>query len=270
MARPDPADRVLIIDDDLMSREVLTLLLHTEGYTVESVASGDDALALLRSAPAPPAIILTDIQMPGTSGCELGRELRKLHGQRTILIAMSGNDVAANELTAYDAFLLKPFRASDVTAAIADRRSRNLNGDFASNTSMSSQAHSPLATPLPGLVSTNDADALDERIFRQLGETMPAPQLRQMYRLCVDDVRKRITDMRGLADRQDGTQFIRQAHAIKGGCGMLGASELYCMAARLEKGGLSAAGLNDGTGVNPLDELAAACDRLERILEART
>ena len=51
---------------------------------------------------------------------------------------------------------------------------------------------------------------------------------------------------------------------------MLGASELYRMAATLEKAGIQAAGLDGGSGVNPLDELTAACDRLERILITRT
>jgi hypothetical protein len=50
---------------------------------------------------------------------------------------------------------------------------------------------------------------------------------------------------------------------------MLGATELYAMAARLENSGLDAAGLRGAGGVNPLDELAAACDRLERILGSR-
>jgi len=71
--------------------------------------------------------------------------------------------------------------------------------------------------------------------------------------------------MRQLAASRDGAQFVRQAHAIKGGCGMLGATELHRMASELEARGLEAAGAE----VNSLDELSAACDRLERILGSR-
>jgi len=85
----------------------------------------------------------------------------------------------------------------------------------------------------------------------------------------VKDARDRIAAMRGLVEERDRAQFIRQAHAIKGGCGMLGATELYGMAAQLETSGLEAAGLGGTRGVNPLDELAAACDRLESILGSR-
>ena len=75
--------------------------------------------------------------------------------------------------------------------------------------------------------------------------------------------------MRRLADAHDGATFIREAHAIKGGCGMLGATELHGMAAELEKNGLDA-GTTEGTQeVNSLDELSAACDRLERMLGSR-
>ena len=110
---------------------------------------------------------------------------------------------------------------------------------------------------------------LNETIYRQLAASMPAPRLRQMYALCVDDVRQRIRSMRQLAAAHAATAFIRQAHAIKGGCGMLGATELYTLAAQLEADGLEAAATSGTEEVNSLDEFAAACDRLERILGSR-
>ena len=70
---------------------------------------------------------------------------------------------------------------------------------------------------------------------------MPAPQMREMYAMCLNDVRARIATMRRLADERDGGKFVREAHSIKGGCGMLGAAELHGMAAELEKEGLAGA-----------------------------
>jgi HPt (histidine-containing phosphotransfer) domain-containing protein len=110
---------------------------------------------------------------------------------------------------------------------------------------------------------------LNETIYRQLAASMPAPQLHQMYSLCLTDTRKRIHSMRQLAASRDAEQFVRQAHAIKGGCGMLGATELHHMAAQLEADGLEAAIATGADEVNSLDELTAACDRLERILGSR-
>jgi len=98
---------------------------------------------------------------------------------------------------------------------------------------------------------------------------MPAPQLHQMYAMCLNDTRARITSMRQLAAARDGVQFVRQAHAIKGSCGMLGATELYRMAAELEANGRKSAAAEGVKAVNSLDELSSACDRLERILRSR-
>jgi HPt (histidine-containing phosphotransfer) domain-containing protein len=74
--------------------------------------------------------------------------------------------------------------------------------------------------------------------------------------------------MRRLADTHDGAKFVREAHSIKGGCGMLGATELHGMAAALETNGLETTG-QGGQEVNSLDELDGACDRLERMLRSR-
>ncbi len=83
--------RVLVVDDDALSREVFALLLQDAGYVVETVDSGDAALLYLQTAPSLPQIILSDQQMPGTTGNELARQLRKLCGPATTLLAMSAS-----------------------------------------------------------------------------------------------------------------------------------------------------------------------------------
>jgi HPt (histidine-containing phosphotransfer) domain-containing protein len=87
--------------------------------------------------------------------------------------------------------------------------------------------------------------------------------------MCVNDARVRIAAMRAMLAAGDLAHLVREAHAIKGGCGMLGATELYAMAAKLETGGLQTGESAGVRAVNLLDELAAACDRLERILGSR-
>lgn len=279
MARTNGADCVLLIDDDRMSREVLALLLASERYHVESADSGESALQWLRSTNDPVSVVLTDLQMPGLAGAELSAALRSLCGPATVLLAMSGSDVPDGTAAAFDGFLLKPFRVRELAEAV--QRCRVRNGDPhssgetsskpapTSNNGMGAQPHYAShgqTSAAPQAVT----GALDERIYRQLSDAMPGPQLHQMYGMCLEDVRRRLGEMRRLAEAQQADQFTRQAHAIKGGCGMLGASELYSMAADLERTGIPASELQTTPGVNPLDELAAACDRLERILATRT
>ena len=109
---------------------------------------------------------------------------------------------------------------------------------------------------------------LNETIFQRLAGTMLSSQLQEMYTLCLNDARQRIAGMRKLAAEHDGVRFVREAHAIKGGCGMLGATEMHRMAAELESNGL-APRAGGAQNVNSLDELSAACDRLERMLGSR-
>ncbi len=67
---------VLLIDDDLVSREVTATLLTMTGYTVHTAESGDAALEMLASAMCQPGVVLMDAQMPGLSGTKLIRSSR--------------------------------------------------------------------------------------------------------------------------------------------------------------------------------------------------
>ena len=62
---------VLVVEDDVEIRELVRDLIAGEGYAVEVAANGREALDYLRSAPAPPCLILLDLMMPVMSGPEL-------------------------------------------------------------------------------------------------------------------------------------------------------------------------------------------------------
>lgn len=65
---------LLIVDDELQVRKLLETLLQYEGYHTQSVASGEEALALV--AQQPPDLILLDIMMPGMDGYEVAHQLK--------------------------------------------------------------------------------------------------------------------------------------------------------------------------------------------------
>jgi DNA-binding response OmpR family regulator/HPt (histidine-containing phosphotransfer) domain-containing protein len=295
--------RVLVVDDDAMSRELLGVLLEAEGYAVECAESGEAALAAVGEVGARPGLVLTDVQLPGISGAALAMELRGACGAETLLLAMSGSQPAAEAIADFDGFLLKPFTVQEVAAALAAWDSRKQAGavpakkekrwnvvhgpaspSFPKSKLVSIQASKPPAaskrrmeTQAQNIESSRPVyggspagvQVLNETIYQKLADAMPAQQLLEMYSMCLDDVRDRIAQMRRLAAAHDDVQFVRQAHAIKGGCGMLGATELHGMAAALEKTGPEGGGTDAPREVNSLDELNAACDRLERMLESR-
>jgi CheY-like chemotaxis protein/HPt (histidine-containing phosphotransfer) domain-containing protein len=300
--KPSPM-RVLVIDDDEMSRELLAVLLGAEGYAVDVAESGEAALQLLDrklldrklldGEALRPGLVLTDMQMPGMTATQLAGRLRRACGRGTLLLAMSGSRPPEETIAHFDGFLMKPFGVEEVAAALAARtaaagpkkiakgsakaadrkQTAKRTGALTSLAASAEQGASnkkmmtPVALPLQGeaAAAASAAPVLDETIYGQLAGSMPAPQLHEMYSMCVNDARERIDSMRAMAAEHDAAQFMRQAHAIKGSCGMLGASELHRMAAGLEKSGPDTA----GSGVNSLDELSAACDRLERMLGAR-
>ena len=285
---------VLVIDDDAMSRELLCVLLEAEGYAVESADSGDAALALLRRDESVPDLVLADMQMPGINGAQLAGKLRRACGKRALLLAMSGSRPADKAISRFDGFLLKPFGMEEIATALSAHGQREAGSKAPPKRERWIVVRGPAgaAWPTEELVSIHApaaADAapngrmdsqvtpaepddrapvLNDKIFQQLADSMPAEQLRQLYSMCVNDARARIATMRTLAATDDDAKFVREAHAIKGGCGMLGATELHGMAAALEKNGLETVAPS-GQEVNSLDELAAACDRLERMLGSR-
>ena len=65
---------VLVVDDDVHTRQLLSALLGSEGYQVRTAREGRDAFAALSAAP--PALILLDVRMPVMNGREFLRTLR--------------------------------------------------------------------------------------------------------------------------------------------------------------------------------------------------
>jgi len=255
----------LVVDDDALSRDLLTLLLEVEGYEVEAAVSGEDAVARIAVCKAErrplPDVILTDIQMPGLAGNDLADALRAQSHQKIQLLAMSGSRPPAAALTGFDGFLLKPFNVKELRSVI----------DATAPTPQKDKLAFDAGKPAPGtaLTSESGAEAIDEEIYEKMCELMPTEQLGQMYALCVDDARKRIARMQELAIANDDAKYRGEAHAVKGGCGMIGATELHHLAASAERDGLTqCVGTTTVTGT--LTQLSLACDRLERILGERT
>jgi DNA-binding response OmpR family regulator len=66
--------RVLIVDDERRNRDLLEVMLQSEGYLLETAASGDDAIVIV--AQRRPALILLDVMMPGMDGYQVTAKLK--------------------------------------------------------------------------------------------------------------------------------------------------------------------------------------------------
>lgn len=90
-----PEQRILIIDDDAELCEELTELLASEGYAVDSMMDGVSGLDRLKTTEY--ELVILDFKMPGLSGIEALRELRKTHFPPAVLF-VSGKPFLDKEL----------------------------------------------------------------------------------------------------------------------------------------------------------------------------
>lgn len=102
---------ILVVDDELGSAEVLSLILEEEGYKAYCAVNGRQALIQARDVV--PDLVIVDYMMPLMNGVELSRELRAdPQFVDTKIVLNSGLPEAAihEQFDGYDAFLRKPFK----------------------------------------------------------------------------------------------------------------------------------------------------------------
>ena len=112
--------RLLVVDDDIESRELTARTLREEGYDVREVAGGGDAMNALRQAPAD--LVLVDMVLPDMDGMAVLAHVSEMYPD-TDVVVMTGfgtieSAVEAMRRGAAD-FLPKPFRPSDLTRLTA-------------------------------------------------------------------------------------------------------------------------------------------------------
>ncbi|MBI4270887.1 MAG: response regulator [Candidatus Rokubacteria bacterium] len=112
--------RILIVDDEEPVREVLGEYFATQGYAVDTAASGGEALTALQRER--PDLVLLDIRMPGLDGVETLRRIRSLDGGLAVVMVTANEDVSlAREtlrLGAFD-YVAKPFDFSYLDRVVA-------------------------------------------------------------------------------------------------------------------------------------------------------
>lgn len=119
--------RVLVADDDRDTANTLALLLRNEGHEVLVTLRGDEALEACRLFR--PDVLIADINMPGSSGYAIARELRQRHGDLApLMIAISGvwtntTDRLLGQAVGFDHYLLKPCDPREVIRLMEPLRS---------------------------------------------------------------------------------------------------------------------------------------------------
>jgi two-component system response regulator ResD len=110
--------RILIVDDDATVREILSRYLVREGYDVDR--AGDGEAALERTQTHPPDLILLDLMLPGISGLDVCRRVRRNTGVPIIMLTARGeeNERVFGLRLGADDYVVKPFSPREVTARV--------------------------------------------------------------------------------------------------------------------------------------------------------
>ena len=210
-AQPD-LPTVLLIDDDMVSREVIATVLTMSGYSVHTAEGGRQALRLIADRACVPGVILMDAQMPGLAGTHLIQALRAQ--SRAVIYVLSGSSASREVIDAADGFLLKP---------ISPDEPRNLLKEHEKRVALPPAANPDAAVPV-----------VDPEILAQLRDMMPEASVRQIYAAVVADLFKRLAALELAVQAHDLPEIHRIGHAIKGGCAMAGASRAARLGAALE------------------------------------
>lgn len=109
---------ILIIDDEVQIRKMLTITLQSNDYRVSEAINAKEAI--IKAANHPPELILLDLGLPDESGHIVLQKLREWYGKPIIILSAHSSEddiVKALDNGAND-YLVKPFRTGELLARI--------------------------------------------------------------------------------------------------------------------------------------------------------
>jgi signal transduction histidine kinase/CheY-like chemotaxis protein len=199
--------RILLADDQEDIRTLTVYQLKRNGHKVVVAKDGIHALKTFRSAPFDVALL--DQEMPGMTGDEVARAIRKAElgkKKRVFLVASTGNttseDTRRLRQAGFDDVLGKPFRLEDL------------------NLILSSFPGANAAARTPALPSARAGATLAELTARVGGDEK---LLKRMIHTFLRDIPKRVSEIASAIRRKDAEALASVAHALKGAVSIFGA-----------------------------------------------
>ncbi len=233
--------KILVVDDNVITRKVVTNLLQTGGHEIVTSGTAEDALQKIYKDAF--ELILMDIELPGMRGNEATQILRE-HADpvksKIPVIAMTGN-VQKENMEFYlacgmNGFLPKPIdpeRLSAIVSEIAsetyERKIRMPEDPFA----MNKEELEEKAAPKKDLVVDNAVFNPD--MLQSLKDTIGGKQLDELLGDLIVKTDEILEAMQKAADVSDMVTLAARAHELKGMAGNFGLVEISSIAAQAER-----------------------------------
>jgi DNA-binding response OmpR family regulator len=114
--------RILIAEDEPVSREMIEMILRELGYEVVTTCDGSEAWKALQ-APDAPSLVILDWMMPGMDGTDVCRNVRRLQTEvRPYIILLTGKEADKNLVVGMnagaDAYMTKPASADQLEVLV--------------------------------------------------------------------------------------------------------------------------------------------------------
>jgi CheY-like chemotaxis protein/HPt (histidine-containing phosphotransfer) domain-containing protein len=229
--------RVLVVDDHPVNRTLAEAMLRDLGCDVVIAANGEEAVA--KVPVSAPDLVLMDCHMPGMSGIDAARAIRKA-GYRQPIVAVSADVSAENrsqvQASGMQRVLGKPYLSRDLVQAMAAALGRT----------SPTPANAPAARPVPA----GEAAAAGEPAAAG-GDGVPvfdsATALHlvggnrelvvRLVNLFLEQLDTSVAAITAALQAGDAAAQKLAAHALKGSAAVIGAQRLRELAARLEREG---------------------------------
>lgn len=110
---------ILVVDDELVLRDLLTKILTREGFQVAVVSDGEEALK--KMAGEGYNVVISDIEMPGLNGLELLKTIKRDYPDTAVIMMTAfGDSYAVKDclLLGADEYITKPFKSFEINLVV--------------------------------------------------------------------------------------------------------------------------------------------------------
>ncbi len=225
-----PGASILLVDDNIMTREFLKALLEPLGYRIFQAEDGMATIEILRQSPID--LIIMDLEMPVMGGIETTKAIRNGNAGRfreVPIISLSGytdeESVAAAKESGINVHLGKPVRKLELVNVISTLLTQTLrNGQ--------SDTDDDLAANSPWL-EMEKIPLMDQSIIESLQGLGDDDFLKQLFNLFVQDAGRLVGEMEKACRQNDHDNAQRTSHTLKGSAASIGAARIEAVAASM-------------------------------------